>query len=522
MKIINSLLRNRQTSLYLLCKRHPIYITICLLLVYNASLFSQGTYVKIIDIENRPQYALQLLELNERYFIYQFNSCLTHVCDGVSEITQNGEIIKRIEIPQFSGNLNTLHKHKSNDEILITGESLNSGEDDKFLIYRVNPNDFSVIDSIKIFDSSYPHVYKFQKGAGYYDDQFVISGSGRDTENTPAKSLIYFLDSDFLVDTLLTFQFTRGNTNIWEQYVDHNGLLTFHFWYDNFDEFEFRSRIIKINENKEVVWDWVSPNIKKSIFPYGMQHSDGFTVVCLPEWNHQSNVNLVAVNQDGTTRWSHFYPDPKIYKKREARRVKELRNGDILIMGLYEDRELTPRVYQSPYMCRISKEGKLLWERTYFTDYGGSQVSKGYIYDMIEHDDGRIMAVGQISEGNEPPYTDILILTTDADGCITPGCGVLNKLNDLISETEEVDIKNEKVVKVSPNPFDDYIQVNWEKSPAEVINVKVFDAMGLLRYAREDIGDYENIDTVRWPSGMYFLTLETMSGQVEAKKIVKN
>ncbi|MFZ1705462.1 MAG: T9SS type A sorting domain-containing protein [Saprospiraceae bacterium] len=485
-------------------KFYKVFYTIFSLIVLCCGLQSQNTFVKIIDVESRPQYAIQLLNWNERYFIYQFNSCLTHVCDGISEIYNSGEIIKSIEIPQFSGNLNTLHIHPIDNELILTGESLIPREDNKFLIYKVSPDDFSIIDSIKIFDSSYPHVFKFQKGSGFYNNQFIISGSGRDAENSPAKRLIYFLNPDYTIDTLLTFQFTRGNTNIWEQYVDHDGLLTFHFWYDNFDEYEFRSRIIKINEDKKVVWDWVSPPIKKSIFPYGTQHSDGFTLVCLPEWNHQSNVNLVAVNKDGTTRWSHFYPDPKIYKKREARRVKELKNGDILVMGLYEDRELTPRVYQSPYMCRISKEGKLLWERAYYTDYGGSQVSTGYIYDMVEHDDGRIMAVGQIKEGNLPPYTDILILTTDSDGCITPGCGVLNKLNDLISETEEV--AEEKVgVKVSPNPFHNSLLISSKKSDNKIVKLKVYNAAGVLLQEHQIQSSEININTESWPSGLYFL-----------------
>lgn len=501
-------------------KFYKVFYTIFSLIVLCCGLQSQNTFVKIIDVESRPQYAIQLLNWNERYFIYQFNSCLTHVCDGISEISNSGEIIKSIEIPQFSGNLNTLHKHPIDNELILTGESLIPGEDNKFLIYKVSPDDFSIIDSIKIFDSSYPHVFKFQKGSGFYNNQFVISGSGRDAENSPAKSLIYFLNHNYSVDTLLTFQFTRGNTNIWEQYVDHDGLLTLHFWYDNFDEYEFRSRIIKINEDKEVVWDWVSPPIQDAIKPYGFQHSEGFTVVCLPEWNHRSNVNLVAINQDGTTRWSHFFPEPKIYKKRYPARVKEMRNGDILVMGYYDERDYIPGIFQAPFMCRYNKDGKLLWERTYFTDYGASRVSTGLIFDMIEHEDGRIMAVGQIREGNVPPYTDILILTTDADGCIAPGCGVLNKLNDLISETEEVK-EEEFGVKVSPNPFHNSLLISSKNSHNKIVKCKVYNAAGVLLHEHHIQANEININTDNWPSGLYFLEYWMENAYQGFTKVIK-
>ena len=505
-----------------ICATKVIYTLVAVIIIYNTH-FSQNTFAKIVDIENRPQYALQLLKADDRYFITQFNSCgnLSYVCDGVSEISENGEFINGVEIPFMSHNLNSLLYDNINKYLIYTGEKTQQLVRDKFVFYTIDPSNLSILDSFFIADSILKFNNKIQLTASYYNKNFVISGNGIKEGGQGNQVVNYFLNPDYTIDTLLTFQFTRGNTNIWEQYVDHDGLLTFHFWYDNFDEYEFRSRIIKVNEDKEVVWDWVSPNIKKSIFPYGMQHSEGFTLVCLPEWNHQSNVNLVAVNKDGTTRWSHFYPDPKIYKKREARRVKELKNGDILVMGLYEDRELTPRIYQAPYMSRFSKEGKLLWERTYFTDYGSSQVSTGYIYDMIEHDDGRIMAVGQIREVNGPPYTDILILTTDADGCIIPGCGVLNKLNDLISETEEVDIKNEVEVKVSPNPIHDIIQLKWEKNQGEDIMIRIFDATGEIKYIGKGSYGHKTIDVGNWTSGMYILQYQTQKGIIQYQKMMK-
>jgi hypothetical protein len=494
-----------------------------LILVFcSVILTAQNTFVKIIDLDSLPQYAKQILRVKNKYYLSVFNSCGSYVCDGVIEISKDGNIIKETKINNLSNNFKSLTFDSTNNLILYSGEIVKPDfPDDHFLLCRIDPNNLNLKDSFFIRDQTRPFVKMFQSGLVSLGTETLISGIGRDAENSPAKSLIYVLNHDYTIDTLLTFQFTRGNTNIWEQYVDHDGLLTFHFWYDNFDIYEFRSRIIKINEDKEVVWDWVSPPIKKSIFPYGTQHSDGFTLVCLPEWNHQSNVNLVAVNKDGTTRWSHFYPDPKIYKKREARRVKELKNGDILVMGLYEDRELTPRVYQSPYMCRISKEGKLLWERAYYTDYGGSQVSTGYIYDMIEHDDGRIMAVGQIREGNVPPYTDILILTTDADGCITPGCGVLNKLNDLISETEEVDILDKIELTISPNPIHDVIQLQWEKNRSEDIMIRIFDATGEIKYIGKGFDGHIEIDAKNWTAGMYIIQYQTQKGIIQYQKMIK-
>lgn len=499
------------------------FILITLLVFCKVFLNGQNTFVKIIDLDSLPQYAKQILKIENKYYLSVFNSCGTYVCDGVIEISMDGEIIKETKINNLSNNFKSLTFDSANNIILYSGEIVKPEfPDDHFILFKIDKNNLNILDSVFIRDQNSSFVKMFQSGLVSLKNQTLLSGIGRDAENSPAKSLIYFLNPDYTVDTLLTFQFTRGNTSIWEQYVDHDGLLTFHFWYDNFDEYEFRSRIIKINEDKEVVWDWVSPPIQNAIKPYGFQHSEGFTVVCLPEWNHRSNVNLIAINKDGTTRWSHFFPEPKIYKKRYPARVKELRNGDILVMGYYDERDYTPGIYQAPFMSRYSIDGKLLWERTYFTDYGASRVSTGLIFDMIEHDDGRIMAVGQIREGNVPPYTDILILTTDADGCITPGCGALNKLNDLISETEEVAIAQKNAVRVSPNPFDNVLQVKWENNHSERIKVSVFDSMGRLQFTSEGIDGSLDIDTESWSSGLYFLEYlmeNSLKGFVKVIKI---
>ncbi|MFZ1705463.1 MAG: T9SS type A sorting domain-containing protein [Saprospiraceae bacterium] len=491
-----------------------------ILLFCKVVLIGQNTFVKIIDLDNLPQYARQIKEINGKYFLSTFNSCGMYVCDGMSEIDIQGKILKNIKINYFSHNSNALLLKPNTDTIIYTGERNLENKDDEFFLYVVESENLTIIDSMSIKSEIFPRFGLFQTGTCFYKNKLVVSGVGQAVGVQGNQGLIYFLNPDYSVDTLLTFHFTRGNTNIWEQYVDHEGLLTFHFWYDNFDEYEFRSRIIKINEDKEVVWDWVSPPIQNAIKPYGIQHSEGFTVVCLPEWNHRSNVNLMAINKDGTTRWSHFFPEPKIYKKRYPARVKELRNGDILVMGYYDERDYTPGIYQAPFMCRYSKDGKLLWERTYFTDYGASRVSTGLIFDMIEHDDGRIMAVGQIREGNVPPYTDILIITTDADGCINPGCGVLNKLNDLISET--VEVVEEKVgVKVSPNPFSEFLMIKSTTSDDVLSRFWIYGSFGDIQYKSNIVTESNHVHTMDWPAGMYFIKCDFTSGKTTWLKVIK-
>jgi len=119
--------------------------------------------------------------------------------------------------------------------------------------------------------------------------------------------------------------------------------------------------------------------------------------VSLPDSLIKTNLILFAINEDKSTRWVYEYPIPKAFNQRRPHRIKEMKNGDILILGRYDDRTQTPIVDDVPYLARFSKKGMLLWERAYFTDYGASRVSTGWINDMVEHDDGRIMAVGQIS-----------------------------------------------------------------------------------------------------------------------------
>src|SRR5690606_17253177 len=148
----------------------------------------------------------------------------------------------------FSHNLQALVQKPNSDTLIYTGERNLENKDDEFFMYVVESENLTIIDSISIKSEIFPHFGLFQNGTCFYKNKLVVSGVGQAVGVQGNQGLIYFLNPDYSVDTLLTFHFTRGNTNIWEQYVDHEGLLTFHFWYDNFDEYEFRSRIIKINE----------------------------------------------------------------------------------------------------------------------------------------------------------------------------------------------------------------------------------------------------------------------------------
>ncbi|HRN95242.1 MAG: T9SS type A sorting domain-containing protein [Chitinophagales bacterium] len=71
-------------------------------------------------------------------------------------------------------------------------------------------------------------------------------------------------------------------------------------------------------------------------------------------------------------------------------------------------------------------------------------------------------------------------------------------------------IQDESFIKISPNPFTDKLKTNTS-DPVE--NISIFNTIGNIVYA----GKEQEINTSRWPSGIYFANIKTTNSLLKVK-----
>jgi len=101
-------------------------------------------------------------------------------------------------------------------------------------------------------------------------------------------------------------------------------------------------------------------------------------------------------------------------------------------------------------MMRLDSTGKLLWERAYVEIALDGEDKGGNLWDVIELDNGDLMAVGFVTNNRK---WDPLIIRTDHRGCMDDGmtnCPTV-RIIDLTSGVEDV-ITGDTAIKIYPNP----------------------------------------------------------------------
>ncbi len=79
-----------------------------------------------------------------------------------------------------------------------------------------------------------------------------------------------------------------------------------------------------------------------------------------------------------------------------------------------------------------------------------------------------------------------------------------------------------KILSISPNPTNDFLDIEWHNPKAETIRFAVFNALGQLVFSEKagDLSDKKRLNTEGWSSGVYFLKIS--AGQaVETARFLK-
>jgi len=282
-----------------------------------------------------------------------------------------------------------------------------------------------------------------------FRDKFVITGQG--FVNEESKSMILSVNcSTMELDTIFTDSYS-GYSSILDTDIGPDSFMTC-FIRENLKQIPDKvRRIVKYNDAFRPVWTYTSDTLYTNIsYPNGIVLNDGRVVYVdyKPTWPTGLDGLKCLDTLTKQTSWRFDYPFQPSWG-RKLFTVKQLRNGDIICTGKYTTKATTPRIEGSPYMMRIDTRGNMLWERAYVEIAPDGKDKGGSLWDVLELDNGDLMAVGYVTNNHK---WDPLIIRTDADGCIDQGQANCPQVQIIDLMSGAVDVIGEDVVSIYPNP----------------------------------------------------------------------
>ncbi|MBK9735933.1 MAG: hypothetical protein IPO92_13635 [Saprospiraceae bacterium] len=149
-------------------------------------------------------------------------------------------------------------------------------------------------------------------------------------------------------------------------YIGQDGLYTAFYYLDEYTYKINYRKLVKYDSNFNTVWSYTSDSlIRNESYIKGCELLDGRIAFVYGHPKLSSGLNSVrCVNLDSTISWQYDWKSTATWK-RKIRRLKVLRNGDILGCGEYAATVGNFRVDGSGFMFRLDSDGKLLWEHAY-------------------------------------------------------------------------------------------------------------------------------------------------------------
>ncbi|MCB9307260.1 MAG: T9SS type A sorting domain-containing protein [Lewinellaceae bacterium] len=137
---------------------------------------------------------------------------------------------------------------------------------------------------------------------------------------------------------------------------------------------------------------------------------------------------LYRVDSSGEELWRYETTSPEFHFMNS---VKTAQNGDFIGVGFDENHPFFDTIFElsrnfGGWILRLSPDGKKKWERI-IGDLRFPGDAFGEIFDVVEKEDGSLVAVGTIldtfSSGIPTTYNrDVWLLHLDSNGCVIPGC----------------------------------------------------------------------------------------------------
>lgn len=87
------------------------------------------------------------------------------------------------------------------------------------------------------------------------------------------------------------------------------------------------------------------------------------------------------------------------------------------------------------------------------------------------------------------------------------------ELNIIVSDVLQVSVAQE--LKISPNPFQDYLQINWQGTmPKTILVFEIYNAQGQQMGLKQYLQASQSLPIGHWPAGSYWLQVKTQNGRL--------
>jgi hypothetical protein len=393
-----------------------------------------------------------------------------------------------------------------NDIIYISG---NHSTLEKWQWHQMSVDGGDSLATYDIFEEGNIYGQMFNFGQIKFGDQFCIYGSG--IKNMMGESLLYFIDNNGQIDTLLHLFPTGLFAAPWRIISDNEGGLICFIEFDEPSQ-DDQTIIAKINDQKELTWAYFSEeNWFNDAIPRGTVLEDG-KVVYNTRINFNQDQNLRAINPDSTIAWQYESPN-QAGKYREFRSLQTLKDGSILGLGRWGDAWSDPLIETVPWIIKISSNGEKIWEHIYYEILEGEDRTQiGAFNDAIEMEDGSFIVVGNALPTSNLPR-DILIARLDSEGCLMEDCPLENDVSDILSDVNSLD--KSKSITIYPNPVENILRIDSEETPSFLEVITLAGAVVKIDKPKQQL------DVSALPKGMYLLKVYFNEG-IEVSSFVKN
>ncbi len=475
------------------------FLVVVVIVVQSFNLIGQGNFVKILHHQElRQGHQIQLFD--GRLFLYSGAVINNLEASNIKEITQDGEIVWSKDLAWIDCSFNTMVVF--NDTITLVGNE--DVTQSSFFIHKMTLDG----DSITTYNIDDEYSQIFIQNVTLFNKQLIVTGSG--ILNDSISALLYVVNMDGTLDTLIQSARTTERAVIWDALVDQQNRLNVFIDYKEAFVVD-RTRIVKKYDSdfNEVFSYTSAPEDKNDDVPFATELQDGriayITGHLIIQGDFESSLfslaSIRALNEDGSIDWQFNY-DFEPSWRRELLSITTLSNGDILATGRYSESDADPLIKDVPFMLRLTSEGEMLWERAYYELDDEGEFKIGYLLDAIELDDGSLMAVGYIRNENN----DILIMKTDSEGCVMELC-------ETVSEIVDVEDYFAPSINIYPNPttgqiFIDGVAINSQ--------YQLYDLDGKLISAGVMYSNSIWIDN----EGVFLLKIE-VGGRWIAKRVVR-
>jgi hypothetical protein len=478
---------------------------ICFLLA-SYHLCAQDYFIKKVSFDDRTNSGVQILEHQERIFVLAGHFCDNLECSSIAELSANGDTLWVTRVQDIDVALSSMIIY--GDTITVTGSAAPLYT--KFRMAHFDLDGEKLGETIEIEHPVEKFTYKFQLTSVRFQNKTLVTGTGM--QNSIEYGLIYVMNADDELDTLIMLEPQDKESTMWEIAVGKNGFL---YTYHEIDEGVLnkeRKIINKFDKDFNHVWRYQSEDTYKwDGGSYGEVLEDGrVLLVTYSPISNSPHSSIRAINQDGSIDWQYnvpYIPFGDDGKEEIIGRVTQLPSGNILCMGLYTDITLDAPIRNSPYLYKMNTEGEIIWKRVFYDLDPVTGVSRvGLVKDAIELENGDIYGTGWMDYDGQ---REVFIFKVDTDGCLdAEDCEFVQ----VITDAEDIEIRND--IKIYPNPVSDILTIAADAVPEKVEIYTVDGVLVEIEYRTTEV------DVSRLASGIYYLKV-FVNGRVSVVSFVK-